>query len=84
MAKTTAQKVIKNGFWWLALFRDTHELVNKCNAHQRFTGKLKFFGNLPLRLVEVQAPFQQWGIDFIGDITNKSSGGHSWILMSTC
>jgi transposase InsO family protein len=36
-----------------------------------------------LKPVEVQAPFQQWGIDFIGEIANKSSGGHSWILVAT-
>jgi transposase InsO family protein len=31
----------------------------------------------------VQSPFQQWGIDFIGEISCKSSGGHSWILVAT-
>lgn len=36
-----------------------------------------------MRPVEVQAPFQQWGTDFIGKISNKSSGGHSWILVAT-
>ena len=39
--------------------------------------------NFPLRPIEVQTPFQQWGIDFIGEITNKSIGGHSWILVAT-
>ena len=24
-----------------------------------------------------------WGIDFIGEISEKSSGGHSWILVAT-
>lgn len=33
--------------------------------------------------MEVQAPFQQWGIYFIGEIANKSSGGHCWILVAT-
>ena len=31
----------------------------------------------------MQTPFQLWGIDFIGEISNKSSGGHSWILNAT-
>jgi hypothetical protein len=26
---------------------------------------------------------QWWGIDFIGEIIDKSSGGHSWILIMT-
>jgi hypothetical protein len=29
------------------------------------------------------APFQQWGIDFIGKINPSSSGQHKWILVST-
>ena len=33
--------------------------------------------------MELQAPFQQWGIDFIVEISNKFSGGHSWILVAT-
>jgi hypothetical protein len=34
-------------------------------------------------LVIVQAPFQQWGLDFIGQLSQSSSGGHSWILVAT-
>lgn len=58
-------------------------MVRRCDACQRFSGKLKFSGNMPLRPIDVQPPFQQWGIDFIGEMPNKSSGGHSWILVAT-
>lgn len=83
MPKTTAHKVLRSGFWWPTLFKDAYTLVRKCDACQRFFGKLKFSGNVPLKPVEVQTPFQQWGLDFIGEISNKSSGGHSWILVAT-
>lgn len=66
MSKTIAHKVIRARFLWPTLFKDAHKLVKKCNACQRFSGKLKFSCNLPLKLVEVKAPFQYWGIDFIG------------------
>ena len=33
--------------------------------------------------MEVQAPFQQWGMDFIGEISPKSSTGYSWILVAS-
>ncbi|XP_059066337.1 uncharacterized protein LOC131857656 [Cryptomeria japonica] len=33
--------------------------------------------------MQVEQPFQQWGIDFIGEISDKSSGGHKWILVAT-
>lgn len=83
MAKTTTHKILKVGFWQPTLFRDAHEFVKVCDAFKRFSGKLIFFGNLPLRPIEVQTPFQQWKINFICEISNKSSGGHSQILVAT-
>ena len=35
-----------------------------------------------MKLVEVQAPFQQWGMDFIGEISLSSSSSFSWILVA--
>ena len=83
MSKKTTHKVLRDGFWWPTLFNDAHDLVRKCDACQRFSGNLNFLGNVPLKPVEVQAPFQQWGLDFIGEIVKKSSGGHSYILVTT-
>ena len=31
----------------------------------------------------MNAPFQQWGLDFIGEINPSSSGQHKWILTAT-
>jgi hypothetical protein len=33
--------------------------------------------------VVVSGPFQQWGLDFIGEIHPASSGQHRWILTAT-
>ena len=38
---------------------------------------------LPLNPISVEAPFQQWGLDFIGEINPNSSGQHRWILIAT-
>ena len=38
---------------------------------------------LPLKPFEVSAPFQQWGLDFIGGIHPTSSAQHKWILTAT-
>jgi hypothetical protein len=38
---------------------------------------------LPLKLVAASGPFQQWGLDFIGEICPASSGQHKWILTAT-
>jgi hypothetical protein len=37
----------------------------------------------PLKPVVVSGPFQQWGLDFIGEIHPTSSGQHRWILTAS-
>jgi len=49
---------------------------------QVFQGKQKLFP-LPLKPVEVNTPFQQWGLDFIGEIHPTSLAQHRWILTAT-
>ncbi len=44
---------------------------------------MKYDGALPLRTLQAEEPFQMWGINFIGETSDKSSGGHSWILVAT-
>ena len=39
--------------------------------------------SLPLNPISVEAPFQQWGLDFIGEINPNSSGKHKWIMTAT-
>jgi hypothetical protein len=33
--------------------------------------------------VVVEAPFQQWGLDFIGEFKDNSSNSYRWILTTT-
>lgn len=53
MGKTTAHKILRAGFWWPTIFKAAENWVRRCDACQRFAGKLKFLGNVPLRPVEV-------------------------------
>ena len=61
------------------LFPDTHKLVMTCHKCQIFDGERKLLP-LPLHPISVEAPFQQWGLDFIGEIHPTSSSQHKWIL----
>lgn len=56
--------------------------VKSCDKCQRFAGRqqLKY---LHLKPVHVNGPFQQWGLDFIGEINPHSIGQHKWILVAT-
>jgi transposase InsO family protein len=57
-------------------------MVRGCQQCQLFTGKQKLAA-LPLQPVVVEAPFQQWGLDFIGQFKDNSSNGYTWIITAT-
>eukprot|EP00253_Pinus_taeda_P011350 PITA_11350 len=61
---------------------DVKEFTTSCHKCQIFEGKRKLLP-LPLKPVSVEIPFQQWGLDFVGEIHPSSSGPHKWILTTT-
>jgi len=80
--KSTADKILRAGFYWPSLFADVKKFVVSCHKCQIFEGKRKLLP-LPLRPISTEKPFQQWGLDFIGEIHPSSSGQHRWILTAT-
>jgi hypothetical protein len=56
--------------------------TRSCVKCQKFFGK-KQLKSFPLNPVVALGPFQQWGLDFIGEIHPASSGQHRWILIVT-
>ena len=77
--KVTTNKIMRVGFYWPTLFSDVYKETTKCHRCQIFEGKRKVV-SLPLNPISVEAPFQQWGLDFIGEINPNSSRKHKWIL----
>jgi hypothetical protein len=80
--RATSYKILRAGYYWPKIFSDVNAKVHACNPCQLFAGKQKLSA-LPLVLVKSEAPFQQWGLDFIGDINPHSSAQHKWILTTT-
>jgi hypothetical protein len=80
--KTTTHKILRVGYYWPSLFSDVCKFVKTCDKCQRFAGKQQL-KSLPLKPVVVTGPFQQWGLDFIGEIHPPSSNQHKWILVAT-
>jgi len=80
--KSTPDKILRAGFYWPTLFADVKKFVTACHQCQIFEGKRKLLP-LPLRLISIERHFQQWGLDFIGEIHPPSSGQHKWILTTT-
>jgi hypothetical protein len=56
--------------------------IRSCDKCQIFTRK-KQLKSFPLNPIVVTRPFQQWELDFIGEIHPPSSGQNKWILTST-
>jgi hypothetical protein len=54
-------------------------MVRGCHL---FTGKKKL-SSLPLHPVVVEAPFQQWEIDFISQFKDNLSNDYTWIITTT-
>eukprot|EP00253_Pinus_taeda_P017498 PITA_17498 len=81
-ADTTAHKVIHAGYYWPTMFRDAHEYVRRCRNCQTSSGRQKKSA-FPLQTVNIEQPFEQWGLDIIGEITPNSSKQHKYILTAT-
>jgi hypothetical protein len=80
--RATAYKILRAGYYWPKLFSDVNAKVRACHLCQIFAGKQKL-PTLPLVPVKTESPFQQWGLDFIGEINPHSSAQHKWILTAT-
>eukprot|EP00253_Pinus_taeda_P011268 PITA_11268 len=81
-ADTTAHKIIHAGYYWPTLFKDTHEYVRKCLNCQTASGRQRKSA-FPLQPVNIEQPFDQWGLDIIGEINPPSSKQHKYILTAT-
>jgi transposase InsO family protein len=59
-----------------------YKQVSTCHECHIFEGKRKLLP-FPLKPISIEAPFQQWGLDFIGEVHPSSSAQHRWILTTT-
>ena len=80
--KVTTNKIMRVGFYYPTMFYDVYKEVTTCHEWKNFYGKRKLIP-LPLNHISAEAPFQQWGLDFIGEINPYSVGQHKWILIAT-
>jgi hypothetical protein len=80
--RETTYKILRTGYYWEKLFTYVNATIRAYNPCQLFLGKQKLPA-LTLTPVKTEGPFQQWGLDFIGEIHPHSSAQHKWILTAT-
>jgi hypothetical protein len=80
--ETMAHKILRVGYYRPTLFIYSHSYSSKCKSCQLSVGREKR-AVIPLHLVTISRPFEQWGIDVIGQITPNSLKQHEYILTAT-
>ena len=80
--KSIAEKILRVGFYWPTVFADVKKHATSYHKCQIFEGKKNLLP-LPLKPISKEISFQQWGLDFIGEIHPPSSAQHKWILTAT-
>ncbi len=80
--KLTAQKALRAGYFWPTMFQDAHDHAKRCDACQRYA-KNDLHMALPLHISLPLAPFEKWGIDYIGEVHPNSSRGMKHIIVAT-
>jgi hypothetical protein len=71
IGNTTAHKILRAGYYWPTLFKDAHTYARNCKNCQISTRREKR-ETVPLQPTVVSRPFEQWGLDIIGEITLSS------------
>ena len=75
-----AQKILRQGYYWLTLKKDVLSFSKKCDKCQRYAN----FSNLPATtLTSLVSPwaFAMWGIDLIGELP-KAKGGVKYAVVA--
>jgi hypothetical protein len=79
---STVNRIRSAGYWWPYLHRDVRNFVQSCDQCQR-TGAPSFRNHWPLTPIIPIAPFEKWGIDFIGPIFPVSARKKRYIILAT-
>ena len=82
VAMTTINHIRTAGYWWPYLIRDVKAYVGGCDQCQRM-GAPSFRNHWPLNPIIPLAPFEKWGIDFIGPIAPISGRRKKYIILAT-
>eukprot|EP00253_Pinus_taeda_P031301 PITA_31301 len=80
--EATTHKILHAGYYLPTLFKDSHSYLRKCQVCQTTAMRQKK-PSLPLQPVNIHQPFNQWGLDIIGEIVPHSSKQHRYILTAT-
>jgi hypothetical protein len=80
-SRTLVAKAFRSGFYWLSALHDAKNIVQHCDACQRFATKPPTPAS-ELCTIPVAWPFAQWGLDQVGPLPKSSRGSHTYLLVA--
>ncbi|KAL2249885.1 UNVERIFIED_CONTAM: Gag-Pol polyprotein [Sesamum indicum] len=78
--RSLAQKIIRQGYFWPSIVRDTKEYVKKCERCQRYAPLIHQPATI-MEPVKIACPFDQWGIDIAGPFS-PAQGQKKFLIMA--
>ena len=76
---STAQKILRVGYFWPSIFKDCVNVVKKCHPYQVFTCNMHSHPT-PLHPIITTSPFTKWWLDFM-DCNPALAGVHHHIIL---
>ena len=70
---STAQKILRVGYFWPSIFKDCVNAIKKCHPCQVFARNMRSRPT-PLHPIITTGPFTKWGLDFM-DCNPTLAGG---------
>jgi transposase InsO family protein len=80
-SRTLVAKAFRSGFYYLSALHDARNIVQHCEACQRFATKPHAPAS-ELHTIHVAWPFAQWGLDQVGPLSKSSRGSHTYLLVT--
>jgi hypothetical protein len=74
-------KAFRVGFYWLTGIEDAKDIVQRCEACQRFASR-PHAPTAELQPIPLSLPFAQWGLDMVGKLHKSWPGGHVYMLVA--
>jgi ribonuclease HI len=80
-SRTLVAKAFCSGFFLLLALHDAKNIVERCDACQRFATKPHAPAS-ELRTIPMAWPFVQWGLDHVGPLPKLSRGSHTYLRVA--
>ncbi|MCO5584686.1 hypothetical protein L7F22_038617 [Adiantum nelumboides] len=79
--RLTALEILRAGYWWPIVFKDSFEWCKRCDMCQCATCLENHLR--PNNPIMAALPFEKWGINYVGPLLPTSKHGKAYIIVAT-